>query len=76
MEELIDLIVTDSSPNAVTDKIKDIIFAKSAEKIDSYRPVAAAAMFGEQPSDDEFEEQDEIDLGNDDAYEEDREEDE
>jgi len=73
MEELIDLIVTDSSPSTVSDRIKDLIYAKSAEKIDAARPVVAAAMFGEQPPEDEFEEQDEV---SDDNYEEDNEEDE
>jgi hypothetical protein len=72
MEELIDLIVTDSSPSTVSDRIKDLIYAKSAEKIDAARPVVAAAMFGEQPTENEFEEQDEVS----DNYEEDNEEDE
>jgi hypothetical protein len=46
MEDLIDLIATDSSASQVTDKIKDILFAKSAEKIDSFRPEIASLMFG------------------------------
>jgi hypothetical protein len=46
MEDLIDLIATDSAASQVTDKIKDILFAKSAERIDSFRPEVASAMFG------------------------------
>ena len=46
MEDLINLIATDSSASQVTDKIKDILFAKSAEKIDSFRPEIASLMFG------------------------------
>lgn len=46
MEDLIDLIATDSAASQVTDKIKDILFAKSAERIDSFRPEVAGAMFG------------------------------
>jgi hypothetical protein len=46
MEELIDLIATDSSPSEVTDKIKDLLFAKAAERVDSARPHVASAMFG------------------------------
>jgi hypothetical protein len=46
MEELIDLIATDSSASEVTDKIKDLLFAKAAERVDSARPYVASAMFG------------------------------
>lgn len=46
MEDLIDLIATDSAASQVTDKIKDILFAKSAERIDSFRPEVASGMFG------------------------------
>lgn len=73
MEELIDLIVTDSSATAVSDRIKDALYAKSAERIEASRPLASAALFGEQPVEDEFEEQDEIDS---ETSEEDYEEDE
>ena len=48
MEELIDLIATDSSASEVTDKIKDLLFAKAAERVDSARPHVASAMFGEE----------------------------
>ena len=34
MEEIVDLIVTDSSPNEISDKIKDVLLAKSAERIE------------------------------------------
>jgi len=47
MDELLDMIVSDESPSQITDKIKDILFAKSAEKIDSIRPVVANSMFDE-----------------------------
>jgi hypothetical protein len=50
MDELMDMIMTDESPSSVSDKIKEILFAKSAEKIDSFRPAVAASLFdgGEQ----------------------------
>ena len=41
-----DMIMTDESPSSVSDKIKEILFAKSAEKIDTLRPVVAASLFG------------------------------
>ena len=47
MDELMDMIMTDESPSSVSDKIKEILFAKSAEKIDSFRPAVAASLFGD-----------------------------
>tara|TARA_B100001996_G_scaffold178426_1_gene136248 strand:+ start:628 stop:819 length:192 start_codon:yes stop_codon:yes gene_type:complete len=45
MEDLIDLMVTDASPSDVSDKIKDVLFAKSSEKIDGIKPNVAVSMF-------------------------------
>ena len=47
MEELMDLLVTDESPSQTSDKIKDILFAKTAEKINTIRPNVAASVFDE-----------------------------
>jgi hypothetical protein len=47
MDELMDMIVSDESPSQISDKIKDILFAKSAEKIDTFRPAVASNLFGE-----------------------------
>ncbi len=47
MDELLDMIIADESPSQISDKIKDILFTKSAEKIDSFRPEIAAGLFGE-----------------------------
>ena len=47
MEDIIDLIATDSSASEVTDKLKDILFTKSAERIESQRPNISASMFDE-----------------------------
>ena len=44
--DLMDMIIADESPSAVSDKIKDILFAKSAEKIDAVKPEVAANTFG------------------------------
>ena len=44
--DLMDMIIADESPTAVSDKIKDILFAKSAEKIDASKPDVAAQTFG------------------------------
>ena len=39
------MIVTDESPSQISDKIKDILFAKSAEEIDTLRPAVASSLF-------------------------------
>ena len=45
MDDLIDLIATDSSPSEVTDKIKDVLYGKAAERIDAFKPDIASQMF-------------------------------
>ena len=41
-----DLLSTkDSSANAISDKLKDMLFAKSADKVDAYRSNVADSMF-------------------------------
>ncbi len=47
MEELLDMISADESPSQISDKIKDLLFAKSAERVDAFKPVAANSMFGD-----------------------------
>jgi len=38
-------IVSDESPSQVTDRIKDILFAKSGERIEMIKPIIADNMF-------------------------------
>jgi len=46
MDELMDMLVSpDESSSQISDKIKDILFAKSAEKIEASRPNVAASIF-------------------------------
>ena len=45
MEDLIDLIATDGSASDVSDKIKDVLYAKSAERIEGSKPLVANAVF-------------------------------
>jgi len=52
-----DMIVADESPSQVTDKIKEILFAKSAERIDMIKPVIAADMFKDDEQDSSEEEE-------------------
>ena len=48
-KELIDMIAADYSASQISDRIKDLLYAKSAEKVDAYRPTAANSLFGEPP---------------------------
>mgnify|MGYP006268529583 CR=1 FL=1 len=45
--DFLDILMTNNSAEAASDKIKEILYAKSAEKINSYRPMIAQAMFGD-----------------------------
>ena len=45
MDELLDLIATDQSAAQVTDTIKDALYSKAAERINSQRPNIAMQMF-------------------------------
>lgn len=53
MEELIDLIATNSSPSEVSDKIKDLLFSKASERIEGAKPYVATSIFGGE-SDEEY----------------------
>ena len=43
-----DLIGADESAAQVTDKIKDLLYTKSGEKVDAFRPHVANSLFGDQ----------------------------
>jgi hypothetical protein len=46
MDDLMNLLVQDDPSSAqISDQIKDILFAKSAEKIEAIRPEVAASVF-------------------------------
>jgi|TARA_B100001996_G_scaffold291004_1_gene231197 hypothetical protein len=48
--DLMDMIAADDSASQISDKIKDVLFAKSAGKVDAHRPNAANSLFGEPPT--------------------------
>lgn len=48
MDDLLDMIIADESPSQISDKIKEILFSKSAEKIDAFRPIVATNTFGNE----------------------------
>jgi len=45
MDDLLDMIAADEAPSQISDKIKELLFAKSAEKIDNFRPLVSNSMF-------------------------------
>ena len=66
MDELMSLLVKDESPSEVSDAIKDQLFARTAEKIQSVRPQVAASVFDDSVDLDSqsepFESEENVDL--------------
>ena len=75
-DELMDMMVADDSASQVSDRMKDILFAKSAERVDAYRQEVANSLFGNQESEveDEVEAEAEAEVGDEIETEEDDEE--
>ena len=48
MEEIVNLIAADEAASDISDKIKEILYTKSAEKVDAVRPGVGAGLFGEE----------------------------
>ena len=42
---LMDMIIADESPSNISDTIKDMLYTKSAEKVDAFRPDVATSTF-------------------------------
>ena len=53
MDELMDAMATDESPSQISDKIKEILFNKSAERIDAFKTDVANGVFGDVDLEDE-----------------------
>ena len=47
MDELMDMMVGDESPSQISDTIKDMLYTKSAERVDAFRPIVANSLFGD-----------------------------
>ena len=48
-----DMITANDSAANVSDKIKEILFTKSAQRIDAVKPDVAATMFGDEVPEEE-----------------------
>ena len=59
-----DMMISDESPSQISDKIKDILFAKSAERIDAFRPIVANGVFGEDDIEVEDDEEETLEVSN------------
>ena len=57
MEDIIDLIATDQKASEVTDKIKDLLYTKAADRVDAMKPEVSAAMFNPSPEQPEVEQE-------------------
>ena len=63
MEDLMDMIITDESPSQISDTIKSALFAKSAERVDAFRPDVASTMFADDAvEEEEVEAEDETEV--------------
>ena len=47
--ELVDMIAKDASSSEVSDALKDMLYAKSADSVEKITPQVAAAIFGNPP---------------------------
>ena len=53
MDNVIDLIATDASASEISDKIKELMYAKAGERVEAIRPTVAQSMFDEPDQVDE-----------------------
>ena len=70
-----DMMVSDESPSQISDTIKDMLYSKTAERVDAFRPVVANSLFGDDTEiEDEIEDDTEVVDQLDDEVEEEEEE--
>ena len=62
MDELMDMIGADESASQITDKIKDLLYTKSAEKVELARPLVANSLFGDQEVEYEVDDEEQIET--------------
>ena len=53
MTNILDLIASDESSNEISNAIKDALYAKSSEKIDSLKPSISSNMFDDPETEEE-----------------------
>ena len=45
MDDLLDNIIADESPSKISDTIKDMLYAKTASRVDAYKQTAATVSY-------------------------------
>jgi hypothetical protein len=55
-DSIVSLIAQDSSASEVSDAIKNLLYAKAAERIDAAKPTVAANLIFNDPEEEETEE--------------------
>ena len=61
--ELTDMLTGGTSNTEVADKIKELLYAKAAEKVDAFRPQVADTLFGEPEQEGEASAEVETEVG-------------
>lgn len=56
MDNLVYMLTTDASPSDISDKIKELLYVKAAERVEAMKPYVAASVFGGEEYDDEGDE--------------------
>ena len=57
-----DMIIADDSPSQVSDTIKNALFAKSAARVDAFRPDIASTIFADDEVENEVEAETETEV--------------
>ena len=47
MEEIVNLIAADEAASDISDKIKDVLYTKAAQRVDNIKPNVASSMFAD-----------------------------
>ena len=63
-DDLMDMMVADANASDISDKIKEILYTKSAEMIDVARPLVGAELFGDEVPEIQDEPTDETEVTN------------
>ena len=62
MDDLLDMIIADESPSQISDALKDVLYAKSSERVVTFRPLVANSVFS---GEDQIEVEDEVEVSDD-----------
>jgi len=48
MDSIVDMIISDANASDITDKIKEVLYTKSAENIEALKPHIASSVFDDE----------------------------